>query len=117
MDHDTGARGWRSSIGVLGEKSTSTAEAAAVLVISPAGGTAVSASLHLAWVGDGTEWLKVIVSLACIQAGRVSVVGVATVSMGGSGSAVAGFHSRIAAWPVSDWDSGAVGGTTAVSAS
>ena len=62
----------------------STAEAAAALADSPADGAAVSASLHLAWVGEGSERAKVIDSVACIQSGRGSAGGLTTSVYGGS---------------------------------
>src|SRR6476660_208116 len=100
FDQDREPCGWTSSAVGLGENRMSTAEAAAALADSPTDGAAGSASLHLAWVGEGSERAKVIDSVACIQSGRGSAGGRTTSSTAGTVSSVVVFHSRLASWVV-----------------
>lgn len=112
------------SSGLLGEKSTSTAEAAAAWAGSALSRADTTGESLQDFVFGGVDAgaSKVMASLACIQSGRISSRG-GTISSGTAEAAAstgADFHSRIAAESVSDNASSAgagMGGTGACSTS
>ena len=80
---------------------TTTAEMADVVLPAAADwaeseGTVTSASLHRGRGGGGSGRLSVIVSVACIQSGRVSGGVLSASSTRSAGSSLVDFHSRIA---------------------